>query len=184
MSLKQNKIYALVGKKAENPSAFGMFGALVDETIADSKVTKKVLNQLGADDTLLVPNVLALGKTVSEVVETLEVLAKAKINLCFVAENLSFKAEKLPEIADLLLMTFKLHKSLISLRSKSALQERKANGKKLGRPFGSESAMELDAHKDDILGMMKSGISKGDIAKKYNVCRTTIYNFAKRMGVL
>lgn len=51
---------------------------------------------------------------------------------------------------------------------------------KLGRPFGSESAVKLDNYKDEILALVHSGMPKREIAKKYNVCRSTIYNFVKR----
>jgi len=180
INLKKNKIYALVNDKKGPIQAKGMFDLFVDETISSNKVTKKVLNQLEPNDTLLVQNILYLGDSVGDVATTLNELAEQQINLCLVEENLSFKTEKLPELAQALLIALKIHKSLISLRSKSALQERKASGMKLGRPFGYQPALKLDDYKDDILAMLKSGATKEAIAKKYHVCRSTIYNFVKR----
>lgn len=175
----KNKVYALIAdKKVSHQTA--MFELLVDETIQGDKITKKILSQIEPGDTLLVQNVLYLGDSVGDVATILNKLAEQQINLCLIDENLSFKAEKLSELAQALLIALEMHKSLISLRSKSALQKRKANGMKLGRPFGSESAMKLDDYKDEILALVHSGMPKREIAKKYNVCRSTIYNFVKR----
>jgi len=180
INLKKNKIYALVNDKKGPIQAKGMFDLFVDETISSNKVTKKILSQIEPDDTLLVQNVLYLGNSVGDVASTLNKLAEQQINLCLIDENLSFKAEKLSELAQALLIALEIHKSLISLKSKSALQERKASGMKLGRPFGYQPALKLDDYKDDILAMLKSGATKDEIAKRYNVCRSTIYNFVKR----
>ena len=77
-------------------------------------------------------------------------------------------------------MALRLHQSLISLRSKTALQERKSKGLKLGRPFGCHPDMKLDDHKEEIKKLLLSGVSKDVIAEKYNVCRSTVYNFVKK----
>ncbi|MBQ8464795.1 MAG: hypothetical protein IJ545_02160, partial [Alphaproteobacteria bacterium] len=98
------------------------------------------------------------------------------INLCLAQENISFKADKLPEIASSLLFAFRIHQSLISLRSKIALQERKAQGIKLGRRFGFNPALKLDDYKDEIRQMRLSGVSIKKISEKYHVCPATIYN--------
>lgn len=183
MTSNKNKVYALIADKKDSHQT-AMFELLVDETIHGNKVTNKVLSQLEPEDTLLVQNVLFLGGNVNEETVTLRELSERQINLCLVDENLSFKAEKLAEISSLLLMALRLHRSLISLKSKSALQERKASGKKLGRPFGSESAVKFEDFKDEILALVKTGMPKGEIAKKYNVCRTTVYGFLKRVGAM
>lgn len=175
----KNKVYALIAdKKVSHQTA--TFELLVDETIQGDKITKKILSQIEPGDTLLVQNVLYLGDSVGDVASTLNKLAEQQINLCLIDENLSFKAEKLSELAQALLIALEIHKSLISLKSKTALQERKANGMKLGRPFGYQPALKLDDYKNDILAMLKSGATKDEIAKRYNVCHSTIYNFVKR----
>ena len=180
MALKKNKIYALMDDKKGVAQATGIFELFVDETISGNKITQEIIGQLEADDTLLVQNILYLGGSVSDVAATLGKLAQAQINLCLVDENLSFKADKLSELADSLLVALKIHNSLISLRSKDALQKRKAGGMRLGRPFEANPSLKLDDYKDEILTMIKSGVSKDVIAQKYHVCRSTVYNFVRR----
>lgn len=149
-----------------------------------NKVTKKILSELEPMDTIRVQNILCLGDSADEIVKVLEDLFQHQINLCMIEENLSFKAEDLSEVESLFKMVLKLHRSLISIKSKRALQGRKASGKKLGRPFYSESAVSLENYKDEILSLISSGMPKREIAEKYNVCRTTIYGFLKRVGAM
>ena len=180
MPNKQNKIYALVSNKKQKGENIGSLAAIIDEYIQGDMVTQNLLKKFNPEDTLVIENVVALGKNVNEIVNALNSIADYKINLCLAQENISFKADKLPEIADSLLLAWRLHQSLISLRSKTALQERKEQGIKLGRPYGSNPALKLDDHKDEIKKLLLTGVSKDDIAEQYNVCRSTVYNFVKK----
>ena len=154
----------------------GGFAAVVDEYIKGDMVTPSLLKRLNSNDTLVVENILSLGQNVNEIVTALNSISGYGINLCLAQENTSFKSDKLPEIANALLLAFKIHQSLISLRSKSALQERKAKGVKLGRPYGANPKLKLDDYRDDIRQMRLSGISIKKISEKYHVCPATIYN--------
>ena len=182
MKIQKNKIYVLAASsdtgEAEGLSdIYNFFG---DEIIRGKQVDKAVLGKLKANDVLVVENVLSLGSSLSKILEVLAKCAERNIHLCLARENISFKADKLPEIASSLLLAFRLHQSLISLRSKTALQERKEQGIKLGRPYGSNPALKLDDHKDEIKKLLLTGVSKDDIAEQYNVCRSTVYNFVKK----
>jgi len=178
MSLGKNKIIALIDDKNMS-SATDKFELFINETIYGDKITKKVLSRFNEGDTLVVQNVLYLGSMVNEVVETLNELSNHKVNLFFVDEGASFRAEKLPELVTSLRFASKLHRSLISERSRDALQERKSKGFKLGRPFGHAS-LQLDGYKEEIRTMLASGITISEIAKKYGVCWRTISNYLKR----
>ena len=176
-------IYALIDKKQFKKSEdflFGSLTAMIDEYLDGEIITPKLLKKLTSKDTLVVKNVLALGKNVNEIVLCLQTIAGRKINLCLAQENLSFKAEMLPELSESLLLAFRLHQSLISLRSKTALQERKAQGVKLGRPYGTNPGLKLEDNKEEIKKLLLSGMSKDKIAEKFNVCRSTVYNFVKK----
>ena len=181
MSGKSSRIYALINSKKpkskESQSfSFGGFAVVVDEYIEGETVTPHLLKKLNSNDTLVVENVSFLGANVHEIITTLNAVSECGINLCLAQENISFKADKLPEIASSLLLAFRIHQSLISLRSKTALQEKKAQGIKLGRRFGFNPALKLDDYKDEIRQMRLSGVSIKKISEKYHVCPATIYN--------
>ena len=178
-------IYALLdNKKQKNKENreiyFGGFSAIIDDYLQGDSVTLSLLKKLVPDDTLVIENVSFLGQNVHEIITALNAISKYGINLCLAQENISFKADKLPEIASSLLLAFRIHQSLISLRSKTALQERKAQGVKLGRPYGSNLSLTLDGHKEEIKKLLLSGMSKDKIAEQYNVCRSAVYNFVKK----
>ena len=171
-------IYALV--KNQKPkinegqeSSLGGFAAVVDGYIEGEIVTPNLLQKLNSDDTLVIENVSFLGQNVHEIITALNAISQYGVNLCLAQENISFKADKLPEIASSLLQAFKIHQSLISLRSKTALQDRKAKGIKLGRPYGLNPTLKLDDHKDEIKKMLLTGVSKDKISEQFNVCRVT-----------
>mgnify|MGYP002624574179 CR=1 FL=1 len=187
LCLQSTMIYALVTNrktkcKGKNEESFfaGSLAVVIDEYLYCHSVDAKILKKLSVNDTLVVENIDALGGTFSEIVECLKEIAEYQINLILVKENLSFKADKLPEIASSLLIALRLHQSLISSRSHKALQEKKAQGIKLGRPYGSNSALKLDENKEEIRKLLLSGMSKDKIAEKFNVCRATVYNYVRK----
>lgn len=180
MSTKQGKIYALVSNKKQKGENIGSLAAIIDEYIQGNMVTQNLLKKFNPEDTLVVENIIALGKNVNEIVTALNTIAGYGINLCFAKENISFKANKLADIASSLVLAFRLHQSLISLRSKTALSEKKAKGIKLGRPYGLNPALKLDDHKAEIKELLINGTSKDAIAEKYHVCRSTVYNFVHK----
>lgn len=185
MSDKSSRIYALINSKKpkskESQSfSFGGFAEVVDDYIEGETVTPHLLRKLNSNDTLVIENVSFLGTNVHEIITTLNAVSECGINLCLAQENISFKADKLLEIASSLLLAFRIHQSLISLRSKTALQEKKARGVKLGRPCGSNPTLKLDIYKEEIKKFLLSGMSKSRIAEKFNVSRATVYNFVKK----
>ena len=182
MKIQKNKIYVLVdgSDKGEAESLSDIYNFLGDEIISGKQIDKVILGKLKANDVLVVENVLSLGSSLSEILKTLAMCAEGSIHLCLAQENISFKADKLPEIASSLLLADKLNKSLISLRSHTAIQNKIAKGHHFGRPFKSTSAKKLDSYHEDIKALLQSGVSKDRIAEKFNVCRSTVYNFIKK----
>ncbi len=180
MSGKKSRIYALASNKKQKGENIGSLVAIVDEYIQGDMVTQSLLKKFNPEDTLVIENVTFLGKNVHEVVNALNTIADYKINLCLAQENISFKANKLTDIVSSLTLALGLHSSLISQRSKTALQDRKAKGVKLGRPYGSNTSLKLDDYKEGIKKLLLSGASKDDIAEKFNVCRAIVYNFVKK----
>lgn len=65
------------------------------------------------------------------------------------------------------------------MRTREALQARKAQGIKLGRPHGKGKS-KLDAHKDDIIKMLSFGVPKTLIARQYNTSVGNLYNFLEK----
>lgn len=171
----KNKTYALSYNK--QPAQF--LDLFIDEIIQGNKVTKNILSNLKTGDILVVDDIQALGDTFDEIIDALNDISENGINLCLLAENLSFTADKLPEFVSSLVIASKIHRNIISLTTKKALKSVKLKGKKLGHPFGKSLTKKLDNRKDEIRQMLADGVSKADIARRYNVCWKTVSIFIK-----
>lgn len=79
-------------------------------------------------------------------------------------------------------MVSEIERDLISKRTKEALQTKKANGIKLGRPKGSGKS-KLDAHKLEIESLLKNGSTKKFIAKHYNSTPANLHNWIKKNNI-
>ncbi|MGB5631677.1 MAG: hypothetical protein WBM44_09190 [Waterburya sp.] len=67
------------------------------------------------------------------------------------------------------------------MRTKEALQSRKASGKPLGRPKGRQSAkLKLDPRKQEIQMYLDKEISKRSIAKLVDCAPSTLYYWLER----
>ena len=65
---------------------------------------------------------------------------------------------------------------MISARTKEALRVRKASGVKLGRPKGPGKS-KLDQHKDEIVALLRDGVPKKIVAKRYGTSIVNLYNW-------
>jgi DNA invertase Pin-like site-specific DNA recombinase len=73
-----------------------------------------------------------------------------------------------------------LERDFISTRTKNALEMRKQNGQKLGRPKGRRNkVLKLEPFKDQIGRMLIMGIKQKKIAKDYKVTQATLCSFIK-----
>ena len=71
-----------------------------------------------------------------------------------------------------------LEREMISKRTKEALQRRKMNGGKLGRPFGSVNRRHiLDGKEAQIRAELANGATVAEITKKHKIGKSTVYRF-------
>ncbi|MDR1071722.1 MAG: recombinase family protein [Rickettsiales bacterium] len=71
-----------------------------------------------------------------------------------------------------------IERDLISMRTKEALAARKAAGFALGRPAGSKNKkLKLAGAEAAIEAMLRNGVAKTRIARKYKVSVPTLYGF-------
>jgi DNA invertase Pin-like site-specific DNA recombinase len=76
-------------------------------------------------------------------------------------------------------LSARIEREMISARTKSALEKRKAEGVKLGRPKGKS---KLDAKGDEIRRYLKLGINKSAIAKLVGCSRSALIHWLKAQG--
>lgn len=71
-----------------------------------------------------------------------------------------------------------IERDLISMRTIEALQSKKAQGVKLGRPKGKGKS-KLDENKDEILKLVDLKVPKTIIARQYNTSTANLHRFLK-----
>jgi DNA invertase Pin-like site-specific DNA recombinase len=76
-------------------------------------------------------------------------------------------------------MVAEIERDLISKRTKEALQTKKANGVKLGRPIGAGKS-KLDKYKVEIEALLNNGSTKKFIAKRYNSSESNLFNWLQK----
>ncbi len=164
----------------------------VEITVSSRKSQKDrkinlLLEQLSSGDTLIVSELSRMGRSVGEIITIVDTLARRKILLFAVKEDIRLDgAESLQTkvMVTMFSLFAEVERELISMRTKEALAAAKAKGKKLGRPKGSKGKSKLDGKEEKITRLLKLKVSKASIAKITGGDRGTLYHFIKSRELL
>ena len=138
---------------------------------------KDVIDSLSKDDWLIVAELSRLGRSMLEIMEIISEAKKKEINIHAIKNGWTLNGTIESKI---LLMVFamasEIERDLISSRTTEALRVRKASGMKLGRPKGPGKS-KLDPHKDEIMALLRNGVPKKLVAKRYGASVVNLYNW-------
>jgi DNA invertase Pin-like site-specific DNA recombinase len=139
-----------------------------------------LLERLDPKDTLIVSELSRMGRSVGEIITTVDTLVKRKVRLFAVKEGLRLTgAQNLQSkvMVTLFGLFAEIERELISMRTKEALAAARASGKRLGRPPGMLGKSKLDGREQEIQDLLALNVSKASIAKITGVDRATLYHF-------
>ena len=159
----------------------------VEITVSSRKSTKErkvdqLLEELDTGDTLIVSELSRMGRSVGEIITTVDTLVKKKIRFLAVKEGIRLNGSQDMQTKVMVTMFSlfaEIERDLISMRTKEGLAAARASGKKLGRPKGVLGKSKLDGREDEIKRLLTLGVSKASIAKITGVDRSTLYNFIR-----
>ena len=126
---------------------------------------------------MIVPELSRLARSVSQILEVIDITKQKEIKLYAIKENFSNDEQSITATvtSTIFALVAQIERDLISLRTKEALQAKKATGTKLGRPKGRGKS-KLDKDREEILKLIRLKVPKTIIAKQYS---TTVANLSR-----
>jgi DNA invertase Pin-like site-specific DNA recombinase len=149
-------------------------------SVARGKRIDQLFRQLEPGDTLIVSELSRIGRSVGQIVRTVDALIKGKVCFIAVKEGIWLDEERNSQTQAMVRMFGVLaeaDRKLVSIHTREGLAAARDKGKKLGRS-------KLDGRTEEIRRLLALGVSKGSIAKIMGVGRTTVVHFIKSWGLV
>lgn len=163
----------------------------VEETISSRQDLNRrklgpLLRNLRRGDVLITCELSRLGRNLLQVMSILHHCMCRECQVWTIKENYRLGADIQSKVLAFAFgLSAEIERNLISQRTKEALARLKAEGQKLGRPTGRQNReTKLNAQVTLIQRMLKSRVTKAQIAQACNVSQSTLYRFlnAKQFG--
>lgn len=139
-----------------------------------------LLGKLTRGDRLIVSELSRMGRSVGEIITTMDTLIKEGVKFEAIKEGISLNGKQ--DLQSKVMVTLfglfaEIERELISVRTKEGLAAARAMGKVLGRPKGSLGASRLNGKEDEIKRLLTLKVSKSSIAKITGVKASTLHHF-------
>jgi DNA invertase Pin-like site-specific DNA recombinase len=157
----------------------------IEEAISGTKSYKvrklgDLIERLKKGDTIIISELSRFGRSLLEVMEILNQLMLIDVKIFVVKRNMELGQNIQSKVLAFAFgLSAEIERELISSRTKEALEKKKSEGYKLGRPKGSTSKSKLDGRENEIDKYLAKSISISSICKLLDVAPTTFYNFCK-----
>ncbi len=160
----------------------------IEETISSRKALNKrklghLLKNLHSGDILITTEISRLGRSLLEVMHILETCLNKNCQVWTIKENYRLGNDIQSKVMAFAFgISAEIERQLISQRTKAALENVKASGKKLGRPFSAQSKkLKLTKNTRKIQKLLNAGVSKNKISQIMGVQNATLRRFLNRM---
>lgn len=168
-----------------------MINEWVKETVSSKKKLKdrkinELLSKVTENDVIICTEVSRLGRSIMEVMSILNLLMEKSCKVYTIKEKYELGNDINSKIlAFAFALSAEIERNMISQRTKEALDRKRSEGKKLGRPKGSLSKKtKLTGKEEEIKRYLKMQIPKTVIAKLLGVNRNTLHNFIKSRNII
>ena len=140
----------------------------------------EVLDTAQKGDNIIVSELSRLGRSMLECMEILSIATQKGVNVYAVKGDWQLtNTIQSKIIAMAFSMAAEIERDLISKRTKEALQVKKQNGMKLGRPKGVGKS-KLDQYQVEIQALLANGSTQTFIAKRYHTSEANLLHWMKR----
>lgn len=151
---------------------------IIDMFVKETSVCDVVSQVSTANHTIVFANSVALGTSLLQIKENIQLLATAGIKIISAKENLCFEIENIENILKGFDYAIAIRTSLSSIVTCKALAERKASGVILGRRTPNRTHA-FDNKEEYIKQQLSKGVTKVQIAKDLGVSQGYLYAFLR-----
>lgn len=139
-----------------------------------------LLERMEKGDILIVPELSRIARSITQIFEVIDITKQKGIELYSIKENFTNTDKSITSTVTttVFALVAQIERDLISLRTIEALQAKKANGEKLGRPKGRGKS-KLDENKEEILKLVELKVPKTIIARQYNTSTANLHRFLR-----
>lgn len=159
---------------------------IVDDGVSGTKEPEKrklgkLLKRIKSGDVIICSELSRLGRKLFLIISILEHCMKVGAKVLTVKDGYELGDNVQSKVLAFAFgLVAELEREMISKRTKEALQRRKANGKRLGRPFGSRNKKHaLDGKEEKISELLNQGLPVVQVAQRLKVSSVTLYAYLK-----
>lgn len=159
----------------------------IDKEIVDNGISGTVevnkrnlgryIRQMKAGDWLITSEISRIGRSTSNVISTCRKLTRKGVKVFFIKQNLQLDESPMGKMFIAIMSAFaEMERDLMIQRTKEGIERARREGKHIGRAKGSKFE-KLAKNSDEIRQMFDNGLSKTDIARKFDVHWNTVNRF-------
>ena len=143
-----------------------------------------ILDTSQKGDNIIVSELSRLGRSMLECMEILSIATQKGINVYAIKGDWQLTNSIQSKIVAMAFsMAAEIERDLISKRTKEALQVKKQNGMKLGRPKGVGKS-KLDPYRVEIEALLNNGSTQKFIAKRYSTTEANLHHWMKQRELI
>lgn len=148
-------------------------------TEPDIKNIKKNINS--KEHTIIVANIACLGNKLAIITENIESMVFDGFTLVTIKENLKFEhSGETEQLIKGIKLSIDIRNSMVSVITRKALDDKRAQGFKLGRDFGFKNKRYCwNGKEEEIKNKLLSGMSRLRTAKEVGISIVSLYNYLK-----
>ena len=162
----------------------------IEETISGTvepgrRVLGTLLSRVQKNDLIICSELSRLGRSLFMIMSILNLLMEKGVRVWTIKDNYRLGDDIQSKVLAFAFgLSAEIERNLISRRTKEALERRKAEGIKLGRPRGKRSVhSKLDGAELSVSMMLLAGTSVNQMAKLYGTHRVTVLRFISRRNL-
>lgn len=165
--------------------------AWIEETISGTKKWDKrklgeLLHMVENGDTIICSELSRLGRNLYMIMDILSCCMERGVVIKTIKDNFTLGDDIQSKVLAFAFgLSAEIERNLISQRTKEALQRKRAEGVRLGRPRGALSkTTKLTEKESAIRVLIAEGTSYSQIARLLHVDRTTLMRYCKRHNII